>query len=572
MRSLIAASLLTLIYGLSGCTSIHLYSKAADQTAAEVSTDFSASKLSELFAEQRRVFDALQQREVAAFRKLTLAQRELDLVSLMESPERQGRKSNTDDGFVSQFLTYVDTRLEVLDGDPKARASYQASAAKARIKIAAHVAKETRLRLQLSTYRPKIILPACSLDLKRLAENPRRDTYLEIAKIADDKTKAELTETFWNTVSETAKTVADECVQRLNLQASVAQPEKNRRLARAVADLNEIVTELKDANDSAAQAAIRLKQATAKLALSEKDRQKQSAPRGPICASDSSVKRKNVIAEKKTTAELPQTPVSENTSSGATPENELCKVLAELRRMGDLGVKIIAEEKIKMIGAVISALSGVSPQPEDEKLDESLALLAVATRLGNILDRYHATKDLPALEPLIIEKQLAEVELAYATAGERLAVSKRIHSEEIVRAIELEIDLLGDARNTIAAYGPPPPPKTKCPTGLFCNSLEALLGDRTKQNGVPVYRTAYRALALISESHEARDRQRTAEVRLAGLPYESSLFRSEAAVAAWRAIIETPIQQLRSYHTGGLRPEAIAPLLQALGVVGIATK
>ena len=91
--------------------------------------------------------------------------------------------------------------------------------------------------------------------------------------------------------------------------------------------------------------------------------------------------------------------------------------------------------------------------------------------------------------------------------------------------------------------------------------------------GESAKRRAYRAMTLLAESYSvARDRQRTAEVKLINTDYRESLLRSEAAIASWDALISVPIGLLQKLAKEGWTPMEIAQLLQSFGVVGIAAR
>lgn len=45
---------------------------------------------------------------------------------------------------------------------------------------------------------------------------------------------------------------------------------------------------------------------------------------------------------------------------------------------------------------------------------------------------------------------------------------------------------------------------------------------------------------------------------------------SEVSLTAWKDFIRAPIQEIASYHDGGLRSEDVANLIRAIGLGGIA--
>ena len=187
---------------------------------------------------------------------------------------------------------------------------------------------------------------------------------------------------------------------------------------------------------------------------------------------------------------------------------------------------------------------------------------------------------MPALEPLLIEKQLAAAQLAYAQAGQQLSQARVSYAQEYAAATILEVDLLLRAKAELGSLGSPPATGSACTakTAVFCASMRQLLEDKAMAQtangaGESASRRAYRAMAFLSESYSvARDRQQTAELQLIDADYRDAMLRSEASVAGWNALISVPIDQLKAYHAGGVTPQELAQLLQALGVIGVAVR
>jgi hypothetical protein len=59
-------------------------------------------------------------------------------------------------------------------------------------------------------------------------------------------------------------------------------------------------------------------------------------------------------------------------------------------------------------------------------------------------------------------------------------------------------------------------------------------------------------------------------IKLSDRYYRTSLDLSEAALEARSDLIRAPLQEITAYHESGIRPEELAALLQAAGVMGIA--
>lgn len=298
-----------------------------------------------------------------------------------------------------------------------------------------------------------------------------------------------------------------------------------------------------------------------------------------------------------------QTGLEKNNSSGAgTSDNlakKLCDALAKLEE-SDLGKKIISEEKIERINDLMESLHGENntrtenktsntnqsdqnKADKDEKIKTGLALLGASARFAGALKQYNAAGTLPSLEKLLIEKQLAAAQLAYSTQGYELQKQRVAREEEKLKAYILEGNLLIQAKAELdnIRYLDNCKPQGSGVSDS-CVSMSDLISEQkyqqpTQKSSEPPMRHAYRALALLAESSSvARSSYLSADLKLAQLSYADSFNRSEAAVAAWDALISTPLAQLETFHKSGIKSGEMANLifqgLQAAGVIGIAVK
>lgn len=557
-RSLIAAGALCT---LGACNSLYLYDKQADDIATAASADYADSKLGEMLAGQRVALDALEKREVDAFRALTMAQRDGTLMALMTDTELAGKPRTIGDGFAFRFKSHVDERLTQLDGDPDARIAAQKAYRSGREALAELEKEEQLQRRQLQTFDTAMVLPPCGAELESLETDTTGERFLQLTKNANPEFATKI-RNIWNSVHQNVTTLIANCKEQETDAAAVLgfKADAKGELAPAIAELKALEKAAKLAAQDSVKHKALLREATQELAAATKTMSTELAGKDLRCERSE---------EGKASA-----PAAQLAGSAATAHKKLCDALAALDKLGDRGVQVLAEEKLKRIHTVLAAMSGIAPAGGvDAPVDDSLALLAAGSRLGNALERYRLADELPPLEPLVIEKQLAEVELAYANAGAHIGQARLQHARERVAAIHDEIRMLGEARSTVANLGALPAATTRCTSGPTCASYESLLNDSATPSKAPTYRAAYRAMALLSESFtSARERQQTAQVSLAALDYQEALIRSEAAVASWKALVDTPIAQLKSYHSRGLRPEVVAAILQALGVVGIAAK
>lgn len=558
---LITATVLT----LAGCANMHLYDKRDDLTATAASADYDAAKVADALKGQRSVLAALEQREVDAFHQVTLAQRDLELLSLIENDDRRGAAGTVRAGFIYRFNSLVDKRLADLHGGSIVLSPSQVKMQTARFGIDAAEAHYRELQNQVTKFVivEPLKLPDCSQQVAGLEDDI--DGRKTAALVSADDALSTKIRAYWNTgVNSVVQNAAKSCANLLRVRSEIGsyKPAAGSLLDRAANDYQSISESIDRQNTAAKQQKAALVAAATALADANQKFEAAGELNNYSCLAASASK----------SAKAPAAPTDGEPS---TPAQKICGILDVLAKLGDAGVKELAEAKLAKIRSILAALNGAAPADTDGEVNGSLALISAATRLGRALDQYQKASTLPALEPLIIEKQLAEVQLAYATAGLKVQAGRLVNAKAKVDAIVLEIALLNEAKTEMAYFGAIPPAATSCrKDSIFCDTLEAiLLKNPRTSNKTPVYRTVYRGIQLFGESFSvARDRQMEADVRLAGADYQDALIRSEAAVASWRAIVDTPVAQIRDYHAGGLKPETLAALLQAFGVIGIAVK
>jgi hypothetical protein len=581
MRALTSLSLAAACVLTTGCGSFHLHNENAAATSKAAADDFAASKFGERLKGQRAILLELEERDVEAFRKLTLVERDQTLLKLGASTELipvpeapTQNKPTTKDGFAYRMLVELNGRLKDLDGDPAMRAETQKASKKDQADLSKARQAQAKARQYLAIRDPGFSsIPPCNADVAALASGPTADKLGVL--VSKDFEKSALS--MWSDVEQSATMLGTQCSIELNLVSKIegAKHQPNGLLANALAAYKA----QKDASDRTAikaqQAKVLLNGAAKELANTTKDLKSAQAMHNFTCPLADGAEP---AASATPTAPTAPTAAPSVPAEPAASESKLCQALANLEQLGSVGQKIVAEEKIEKIGRVLQALSGIQQTAAaGEEVDTSLALIAATTRLDHALRLYRQADRWPSLEPLIIEKQLAEAELISATAQLALDKQRLAYHLEIVEAIRLEIDILGEARTNLFGSGfgredviAKDAPCTKNNAKL-CSSYEALLRDATFVNGVPAERSAYRAMARLSESFStARDRQMTAHVRLELSGYQRSLILSEQALASWKAVIETPIDLLRQYHAGGIKPSDIAPVLQAIGIFTVA--
>lgn len=567
-----------LVFPLWGCGSLHLYNKEADVAVSSAKEDYDASKITEALKAERAMLDALEAKEVEAFRKVTHAERNLELLSLVNE-SGTSLKRTTDNGLVSRFNRLVDGRLVALFSPNVDPLALLKSLDEGERNLRDAELKENMARIQLVAFNEKFAsLPACSKDVADLKGNPSAlEAAAALIKDESFKPKQIPASVGWQTPIENLGARCTELLRARVAMADTLQKAKSNQLGRAIAVANTQEKLLKDRHDEAKAAGAELKKAADDLVAAQKSVKNAGVEVDLACdTSKPSISGATTDAPIATAAPL----AVPGKQPDPVEKKKLCDVLDKLAKLGDSGVKVLSEQRLSRINTILEAMSGLEPSAGETPLEPSLALLSASSRFAQALRQYQLAGTLPALEPLLIEKQLASAQLAYAQAGEELAKARVRYAQEFKDASFLEADLLLKAKAELGSLGPAPAADTACAaaTAVFCASMRQLLEDKTLAQtaggaGESPGRRAYRAMALLSESYSvARDRQQAAELKLIDTDYRDSLLRSEASITAWNALISTPIDQLKAYHAGGVTPQEAAQLLQALGLIGIAVR
>lgn len=564
-----------LFFMLCGCGSLHLYNKEADVAATSAKEDYDASKITETLKAERTMLDALDAKEIEAFRKVTKAERNLELLSLVNESGRS-KKRTTDNGLAARFNRLVDGRLAELLGRNVDALALLKSLDTAKRNLRDAELKEEKARNQLIAVHAKFAsLPACNKDVAALKGDPNAvEAAAALIKDESFKPKQIPASSAWQIPVDNLGTSCTELRRAQDAMANTSlQKVTSGQLGRAITEAKTQKALLEDRQGKAKAAGAELKKAAADLVAAQKTVKNAGAEADLACTPPKP-------ATSDATTGAPAAAAASGKQSDPDEKKQLCDVLDKLTQLGDYGVKVLSEERISRINTILEAMSGIEPSGGEPPLEPSLALLSSSSRFAQALRQYQQAGTLPALEPLLLEKQLASAQLAYAQAGEELAKARVGYAQEFADASLLEADLLLKAKSEIAALGPAPAAGTACANAaaVFCASMRQLLEDKKLAQtaggaGESASRRAYRAMALLSESYSvARDRQQTAELKLIDADYRESLLRSEASLAAWNALISVPIDQLKAYHAGGVTPQDSAQLLQALGLIGIAVR
>lgn len=579
MRAITALSLMASLVTLTGCSGLHLYNEKADAIAKGAVADLGAAKIGERLKAQRAVLEALEERDVEAFRKLTLAQRDQEILALIARYEAKSHDGvpvvrTTQQGFAARALEKINDRLTYLDGTPETRAGSQLSKFEYDTKLSLAQQEQKVAREQLKSFPGLESLPPCGEAVIKL----KGDSTGDVIKTFVNPELKPMLKVIWKQIQPPANSLGRACEVELALKQQYPNidPEAKYALSNAVNELESQQKESDNSSKIAAEAKNAMNKAAAELGNVTKDVKVAESMKDFTCPKKNGPSPEAAAAaEIDTAAMAPAT----NTEKETKAQSNLCKSIAQLDSMGSLGKKILSEQKIEKIGHILQALSGVTPDTDEgENVEKSLALVAATTRLHHSLRLYQQVKKLPALEPLIIEKQLAEAQLASANALVKLDQKRLAYRKEIVSAIRQEIYVLGIARSNLLepVYGGKLLLETnvKCSasTSVTCASYEEMLRSNVPKTGEPLERPGYRAMALYAESYAARDRQMSAQIRLELASYQQSLILSEEAIASWSAVFDTPVDILRQYHAGGIKPADIAAFIQAAGIWTVAAR
>lgn len=567
MQKIVLAITVLAAFFSAGCSGMRLYDKQADQQASSIRADYDAGKILEVVASERANVAALEKKEIDAFVKTTLVERDLVILGLV---------SDGDAPFTTKFETFTEERLEAIasstgvDGKtPPIREQILDLRAERR-ELHDATRDESRIREQLGRIDIRFgKLPACiegnrsALRLPPAPPAPPAPTPLApppaittLRSEAEASLNSALAGSTFATPNETLdvyRQYIDVCRTALDSAKSI----ESKVVALGVGLL-------KSTSDSLRGSEEKLKTDEAAATAAKTDLKK---------ATDEETARVTASAS------VAKEAATDFTCADKKPEdkNDICKALEKLSGLGDLGKKIVSEEKVNRINTLLAALSGQYEPEKDEEVERSLAFVSAATRLHDALSAYRKAKTLPPLEPLIIEKQIAIVQLAQARQAADLQVARVGYRREMHEAVLEEAFSLLRAKGEVANLKP----ATKCKSvkaTVGCGSVQMLLlgtglsDDRVAKRESPV-RSVYRALSAISESYSvARVRYITAEMRLVLSPYRESLIQSEASLVAWNSLIDTPLKQIKTWYADGLKPDEIAQFLQAFGLLGIADR
>jgi hypothetical protein len=265
-------------------------------------------------------------------------------------------------------------------------------------------------------------------------------------------------------------------------------------------------------------------------------------------------------------------------ATGKSSSDEEKEKVEQIRKQLESATKALEQavdgsKKVPLLASVVKAdllnevigntkfLSGDSTAPADETVKK---LASALTRYPDIAARLKAAEN-PTVNVYILELALQQLEY-------RQLVEDRSTKKDIVALLRAKQAVMvegatawGGVAETLLR------PSADFPAELHTKLESTTVSDvMSTQNvkGIPFVREAvirYLAAKVLEDAELP-----TFEVKLADRYYHSSINYSEIGLHARNDLIRAPLQEITTYHEGGIRKEDIAALLQALGVAGVA--
>ena len=547
--------LLATAWILAGCSSLHLYDKTSDQLASNAKTSYEDSKVVDGLNTVRFNLEALEKKEKDAFLKVNTVRRDIELLAILND-------SNSKRPFVARFREAIDHRIDEILPRPRDKNDSAAldldEVKNAQEHLKNMTNKEELYKKQLTEMGPypKVLvrqkLPKCEIKNESLFKEVSIEALGKAINVSINPSEAVA-----NSLLNAYRGYVNACRDLLSADQRLIAAEKKAYTGTLVEASSDVATRAKnlaDSEDKRTNAKVALTNAIKNVANAQKSQEETAKIPSLIC----NVEKDGTETNPKNVAE----------------PNDICTALANLKKLGDVGVKVISEEQITRINQVLIALSESSTSEDKTELPPALAFLSTSRRFAGAIDQYRSAKKLPALEPLLIERQLATSRLAYATQGYELQKRRLTLSFEKRDALLSELDDLFTAKAHLASIKTPTQGCKPKSDDAYCASASFLMEEKRLQvptEGENPGRAAFRALVSFAESLSVgRARYESADLQLILSEYRDALNRSDAALASWDALIVTPLAQVAAYRKSGITGDEIAKFLQAFSLVAIA--
>ena len=248
---------------------------------------------------------------------------------------------------------------------------------------------------------------------------------------------------------------------------------------------------------------------------------------------------------------------SERLVAAAQKLLDTLKTLEE--KQGALGVEVLAKERIKHIEEVLTAITRgeVDTSKWNGNLRKAIAVTgSIPALTDEATEMLHEAKR-PRLVPLVIARE-HQRQLVEEAARVDAVLERRIAaSQKIVKLYRNEYDTLSYIFRTLKKSG------QQSWQAQSLLKLDANLKLEQK-------RLLYELLGIyFGDIPQLQSDQRLWEYRRITTFYEETIERSKAGALMWQNLLDGVANTVAGYHSAGVKPEEIAQLLQALGVVAV---
>lgn len=226
----------------------------------------------------------------------------------------------------------------------------------------------------------------------------------------------------------------------------------------------------------------------------------------------------------------------------------------------------VAELRLDAVSELLTALAagkGFDPETADPKRKEALIVAAAIPSIAGRIELLFASGG-ESVTALLIQKQQAEITLAYAQKRLQLLGLRRELLQKKLAAQYYESYLLRRAHQFQNDFDRLPEDKKLAKS----QSPYAVLSSKD-----PAHQDArvavVRAIVSVADSiGVARAEQDRLTLRIAHTQYLEATAGDAYAIDAWNRLVAEPINQLASYHEGGVRAEEVAQLIVGIAQLG----
>ena len=224
-----------------------------------------------------------------------------------------------------------------------------------------------------------------------------------------------------------------------------------------------------------------------------------------------------------------------------------------------VGIEVVAKERLNRIEDVISAVAGgnVDTSKWNEDLRKSVAIAGSLPALADETQKMLLEAQRPRLTPLVIAREHQRLIVEESEKVDEVFDRRIKASENIVQAYQNELNTLLHICDQINAEKQKP---------WHSKPLLQLSKDLDPEQK----RLLYELLGIYFDDvpRFQRDEQLW-EYRRVATFYDETIVRSKYAAIMWQNLIEGTANILAGYHSTGIKPEDLARLVQALGVLSI---